>query len=148
MGEVAPEVRGDGQVSDARTRATTPPLPDDSEGEFDDLDYVVQLQAIRPHLLKVIRDEYFPALQRIDKFFRKAKALEFAQWYGNVSRHYIDEVFIPELTRWALRPALKASVSEDHNMDETVAQQPSRPTGSVRYEALSDDERESVRRLV
>jgi hypothetical protein len=147
LGEVAPEVKVDGQISDARTRVSTPPLPDNYEEEFEDLDYVVQLQAIRPHLEQVIRDEYFPALDRIEKFYRKAKALEFAQWYGNVARHYIDEIFIPELTRWALRRGHETSGSQDHNMDEAVPERPSRPTGSARYEELSDDERESVSSL-
>ncbi|KAJ9106229.1 hypothetical protein QFC21_001373 [Naganishia friedmannii] len=143
LGEAAPEVRDDGQISDARTRVSTPPLPDNYEEEFADLDYVIQLQAIRPHLEEVIRDEYPPAQQRIEKFYRKAKALEFTQWYGNVARHYIDEVFITELTRWALRRELKTSVSEDHDVDKAVPEQPSRPTGSARYEELSDDDRES-----
>ncbi|KAJ9105146.1 hypothetical protein QFC19_003604 [Naganishia cerealis] len=150
LGESAPYFREDGQLSTALTRLSTPPLPDSNEEEdFEDLDYMVQLQLIRPHLERIIREEYPPAQQRIDKFFSKAKAFEFGQWYGNLARHYIDEIFIPELTRWALRRPVKIPPSEDQDMNEPAVKQPLRSTGSQRYEALSEDDRELyVRRIL
>jgi hypothetical protein len=142
LGETAPEVVV-GEVSDARTRLSTPPLPSDIDSTpFGDLDHVVQLQAIRPHLEKVIREEYPPAQQRIDRFWYKGKARTFVQWHGNLAAYTIDEIILPELTRWACRPPLHSNGDANGDASDTV--RPARPVGSERFEALDDDEREFV----
>lgn len=146
LGETEPEVGNDGQQSNARERLSTPPLPSDiDQVEFETLDYMVQLQAIRGHLQQIIREEYLPAQERIDVFWLKGKQRSFPQWYGNISAHYIDEIFVPELTRWAMRPPLKRQ--GDDTDDSVGSSQPARPIGSARYEALNDDEREFVSML-
>ncbi|KAI5455087.1 hypothetical protein NCC49_002359 [Naganishia albida] len=139
LGETAPEATE--ETSDARTRLSTPPLPADLDSTpFADLDHVVQLRAIRPHLERVIREEYAPAQQRIDRFWYQGKDRSFVQWHGNISAHVIDEIFVPELTRWAVRPPIKRSAEANGAMSESVT--PARPVGSKRFEALDDDERE------
>jgi hypothetical protein len=147
LGETAPEVAQDGPQSDARERLSTPPLPSDiDQVEFETLDYMVQLQAIRPHLERIIREEYPPAQDRIDVFWLTGKQRSFPQWYGNISAHFIDDIFVPELERWAMRPPLKRQ--GDGAEGSAEVSQPARPIGSERYELLNDDERQFVSAFV
>ena len=142
LGETAPIPVTDGPHSDARERLSTPPLPPDvDQVDFETLDYMVQLQAIRGHLERIIREEYPPAQDRIDAFWMRGKKRLFPQWYGNISAHHIDEIWVPELTRWAMRPPLRRQGSGNEGSEPS---RPARPTGSVRYEELGDDERELV----
>jgi hypothetical protein len=75
---------------------------------FNNLSRADQLRAIRPHLLKLIRDEYAPALQRADMFFGAAKdreKLKLPEYMclGDIPSDETVNLFLPELRRWALR---------------------------------------------
>jgi hypothetical protein len=100
--------------NDAKKRPPTPE-PEASEATdtqelgldaFSELSLVNQLRLIRPRLLQVIRDEYPPALWRVNPFYQtegsRARASK-SYLSGDLGEHQISEVVIPELERWALR---------------------------------------------
>ncbi|KAK4684245.1 hypothetical protein P7C73_g5947, partial [Tremellales sp. Uapishka_1] len=122
--------------SDADTRAATP-APDGARSScspeiFLDLPRREQLFMIRPHLHRVLRDEYPPAKWRSDDFFHGSetrKQLGLEALTGDIDDDDIGDVFVPEMRRWALRDLRWHGHSTDA--------EPPRPIGSDRYEALS-----------
>ncbi|WWC91216.1 uncharacterized protein L201_006158 [Kwoniella dendrophila CBS 6074] len=124
---------------DAATRAPSPvPIPpSDTQSihysRFRKLPRYVQLYNIRPHLQQILLDEYLPAKWRADEYFStssRRESLNSKARYGEIDEEEISDVFIPELVRWALRA--------EGRTDPTPRQgEPSRPTGTNRYEALS-----------
>jgi hypothetical protein len=90
------------------------------------------MQAIRPHLQLVISEQYPPAQQIIDLAYKQEAMPEFA--CGDITQQVIDDVFVPELRRWALR-------GERWGDGRIEA---SRPVGSARYEQLTAMERDVV----
>jgi hypothetical protein len=87
-------------LSEPIASASTP-LP-----SFFELPRIEQMRIIRPHLAKVITEEYSPARDRLDAFYgtRGARTnLSMAVSYGDISENEISVIILPELERWALR---------------------------------------------
>jgi hypothetical protein len=155
--------------SGARTRAVTPdeelhpdPLP---KPQMADLSLQEQLRHVRKALLRVINDDYTPALWRADALYNgDFKSLESGfddskaylidnKDLGDLTEVDNDLVVLPELRRWALRPDSTSLIASDgrpskrkkHDTQAHTGSRPalrSRPTGSERYEALSNAQRE------
>ncbi|WVR09069.1 hypothetical protein IAU60_006130 [Kwoniella sp. DSM 27419] len=123
-------------TSTALIRPPTPPLlnPDEdvTKEQFVALPMPERLRRIRPHLERIISDQYPPAVARSDKFFdpdyRVRQSLVSSVRYGDIPEDEAAQVILPELARWARRAE---AVGE-----EARAGQPPRPTGSARYNAI------------
>jgi hypothetical protein len=99
--------------SSAIFRAATPSLDDadnplNNSKPFAGLSRQDQLYLIRPHLLRVIRDEYPPSQARIDAFYNREKPLYLV---GDYKEAELSFLFPPELKRWLLRPHANTIVS-------------------------------------
>ncbi|WVQ75537.1 hypothetical protein IAR50_005164 [Cryptococcus sp. DSM 104548] len=119
--------------------STQQPLsPDD----YSDLPSAEQLRLIRPHLQSVLDESYPLAQWRLDTFHtRDRESLNAQGNSGDYSEDEISGVLLPELRRWALRRERWRDV-------EQRPQEPPRPTGSQRYEALSPSDRDLFIQLV
>lgn len=98
-------------VSDARRRVTTPPLPASdvrmqqtiAPEQFAQLSRQDQIYRIRPHLLRVIREEYAPALPRIETFFSRSGPDPDLDYELGPHAHEVPKCIRPEIDRWARR---------------------------------------------
>ncbi|WVF65567.1 hypothetical protein IAT40_000296 [Kwoniella sp. CBS 6097] len=131
-------------TSDALVRPPTPVPPPslspdggdtfadpETETSFDDLSRSEQMIAIRPHLQRIILDEYPPARWRADLFFGSAKeraSLNQKVGYGDIHENEVAEVIIPELKRWMRRDEVIHGKGK-HG-------QPPKPIGSDRYSKI------------
>lgn len=102
--------------------------------EFETLSYAQQLQSIRPHLQLIIAEKYPPAQESIDKTYNKG--FPPAAVRGDIPDIVIEDVFMPELRRWALRQERWGELEKGEEQE--------RPVGSERYEELTPEERGSV----
>ncbi len=124
----------------AMTREATPPtynaqlnLPEDDYGSLLLRD---KLFLIRPHLVKILNDQYQPALELADAFY-SSKNLSLQA--GDMSQRVVEEILVPELLRWGLRAEWSVG------LPEVAVRGLIRPTGSQRYEVLSPEKKEEVR---
>jgi hypothetical protein len=126
--------------STAATRAATPPILAD-EKPFANLSRQDQLYAIRPQLEKIIKDGYAPSLPRVDAFYLRKKVPYLTGDYKEVE---LSTFFPPELRRWLLRPEAIVSplISPDQDDADMQPNQSPRPTGSARFEELTDAQKE------
>lgn len=124
-------------------RVATPELdfpPELDALAFHKLDWPHTLVAIRPHLARIIAEQYAPAQWRVDKFFESQSARKDLRAdidVGNVSEDEQVEQVLPELRRWALAAV---ETEQDTNMSGSGwagSQATSkRPAGTTRFEAL------------
>lgn len=111
--------------SDANTRPPTPPPeappashsrsrgrskrsaanpPQSDEQTFGELSQREQLYRIRPHLQRIIDDQYPPSIPRLDLFYAgQYDAVRKLAKYGDIRENEAINVFGAELRRWALR---------------------------------------------
>jgi hypothetical protein len=99
--------------SNARTRAASPtgegeddpPLP--QADIFVDLPRPQQIRLLRPHLRKIIHEQYEPAQWRIDLFHHTRRIsieeLALQAVYGDICTDEVVQCIVPELERWLLR---------------------------------------------
>jgi hypothetical protein len=83
----------------AETRSVTPDLPSEEMDSFSEWSFQQQLVAIRPHLARVIKEEYPPLLPRIEQFYKDHRKIT-PPSYGDISPSTILRIFLPELRRW------------------------------------------------
>ncbi|WWC73099.1 uncharacterized protein I206_107064 [Kwoniella pini CBS 10737] len=124
-------------TSDALKRDPTPepssPIEPLLPAEYTQLRRVDQIYAIRPHLLDILNDQYEPAIWRANKFFaggKKRLSLNSEAAYGDIHEDEVTNVILPELHRWVLR-------AEGRNDGQTRSDEPTRPSGTKRYNSLT-----------
>jgi hypothetical protein len=101
-----------------------------------------QIYLLRPHLDRVIKDEYTPALARIDAFHRQE---QLERLTGDYPEAELSNLFEPEIRRWLLRPMADVIVSPSTpctlpnlGINNSQPDQSPRPKGSDRFEYLQD----------
>lgn len=101
------------------------------------MDRTTQVLHLRPHLQRILLEDYKPAQKRIDMFYdpRSRHQLSALSRCGDISDAEMNQVIVPELERWALREERFTQTRPEEQRECP------RPTGSERYEALSADYR-------
>lgn len=119
-----------GQLKEVAVKRTTLDAVKRATSAFKDLDRERQLEAIKPHLHAVVKEEYEPAQWRADLFFDgQSRRLNEKASAGDIPEDEALNLIIPWLLKW----------NNDAAASDVAIRCP--PQGSERHDALSGNQR-------